>query len=253
MKVIVLSAGQGKRLLPLTTSLPKCLLPIQGKTLLEWQIDELNKCGIHRITVVTGYRSEKIKDVVNLRYGPGQIKTLYNESYATTDNLVSCWAARKEMGEDFILLNGDTLFEKGVVEHLLESPPRPITLVVSHKECYDDDDMKVEMEGSRLVSIGKKLVPNKIHGESIGMILFRNEGPRLFRSALEKALDNPMSAQQWYLSIINEMASTIPIWTCLINGLKWCEVDYPPDLKQANTVVAECDLNDAEFDNFYNG
>ncbi|MDX9786693.1 MAG: phosphocholine cytidylyltransferase family protein [Desulfobacterales bacterium] len=241
MKAIVLSAGQGKRLLPLTSELPKCLLPIGGKTLIEWQIDELNKCGITQITVVTGYRSEKVKAVLDRRYEPGQVKTLYNEAYAKTDNLVSCWAAREEMTEDFLLLNGDTLFEKGVIAHLFASPPLPVTVVVSCKERYDADDMKVEMADGRLVKIGKDLAPENVHGESIGMILFRGQGPGLFRYALEKALDNPTALHQWYLSVIGEMAREMPVSTCLINGLKWCEIDYPSDLKQADSVVGACD------------
>ena len=64
MKAIILSAGQGKRLLPLTAEIPKCLLPIQGKKLIEWQIDALHRCGIDKITVVTGYRAEKVDEVL---------------------------------------------------------------------------------------------------------------------------------------------------------------------------------------------
>lgn len=240
MKAIVLSAGQGKRLLPLTAGKPKCLLPIQGKTVLEWQIDELHKCGINQITVVTGYRAEKVEDLVSRRYRSGRVKTLYNKAYATTDNLVSCWAASDEMNEDFILLNGDTLFEAAVLRSLVESPVNPITLVVSHKENYDADDMKVETEGSRLVKIGKTLPPGDVNGESIGMILFRGEGPALFCSALEKALEDKAAGKKWYLSVIDEIAQNMPVWTCSINGLQWCEVDYQADLEQAESVVSVC-------------
>ena len=240
MKVIILSAGQGKRLLPLTAEIPKCLLPIQGKKLIEWQIDAMHQCGIDKITVVTGYRAEKVDEVLQRSYGPGRIKTLYNSAYAITDNLVSCWAARHEMNEDFILLNGDTLFETAVLKRLLESSDRPATVVVNHKNMYDVDDMKVEMEGRRLVRIGKNIAHDRAQGESIGMILFRGEGPMLFRSALKKALNDPEAGRKWYLSVIDEMAQVMPVWTCSITGLKWCEVDYPADLKQADGVVSVC-------------
>jgi len=240
MKAIILSAGQGKRLLPLTAEIPKCLLPIQGKKLIEWQIDALHRGGIDKITVVTGYRAEKVDEVLQRSYGPGRIKTLYNSAYAITDNLVSCWAARHEMNEDFILLNGDTLFETAVLKRLFESPDRPATVVVNHKDMYDADDMKVEMEHCRLVRIGKNIVHDRAQGESIGMILFRGEGPMLFRSALKKALNDPAAGRKWYLSVIDEMAQVMPVWTCSITGLKWCEVDYPADLKQADGVVSVC-------------
>ena len=242
MKAIILSAGQGKRLLPLTAEIPKCLLPIQGKKLIEWQIDALHRCGIDKITVVTGYRAEKVDEVLQRSYGPGRIKTLYNSAYAITDNLVSCWAVRHEMNEDFILLNGDTLFETAVLKRLFESPDRPATVVVNHKDMYDVDDMKVEMEGCRLVRIGKNIVQNRAQGESIGMILFRGEGPMLFRSALKKALNDPEAGRKWYLSVIDDMAQVMPVWTCSITGLKWCEVDYPADLKQADGVVSVCTI-----------
>ncbi len=244
MKAIVLSAGQGRRLLPLTAASPKCLLPVQGKTLIEWQIDELNKCGIHRITVVTGYRAKKVEELLHRRYGTERVKTLYNESYAKTENLVSCWAACNEMTEDFILLNGDTLFEAAVLKRLFESPACPVTVVVNHKDFYDADDMKVEMEGCRLVKIGKDITPDEVHGESIGIILFRGEGPKLFCSTMERVLGDPKADKKWYLSVIDEIARIMPVWTCSISGLQWCEIDYPTDLKYAESVVTAFEGND---------
>ena len=240
MKAIILSAGQGKRLLPLTAECPKCILPIQGQSLIEWQIDELFRCGIDRVTVIVGYRADKVEKLLNRRYGPQLVQTLYNAAYAKTDNLISCWAARHEMNEDFVLLNGDTLFEAAVLQRLLRAPDRPVTVVISHKDEYDADDMKVELNGCRLIQIGKDLAPDKVDGESIGMILFRGKGPVLFRSAIGNALHNPSSAKQWYLSVINDMAREIPVWTCSIQGLQWCEVDYPADIKQAEKVVNVC-------------
>ena len=240
MKAVILSAGQGKRLLPLTADCPKCVLPVQGRSLIEWQIDELAKCGIDQVTVVLGYRADKVERILRTRYGSHRVRTIYNAAYAVSDNLVSCWAAHDEMDADFVLLNGDTLFEAAVVKCLLETRDRPVTVVVSHKSNYDDDDMKVELDGCRLVKIGKNLLPDQVDGESIGMILFRDRGPMLFRNAVEKALNNPSAHTKWYLSVIDEMAQSMPVWTCSIKGLQWCEVDYPADLKQAVQVVSAC-------------
>jgi len=144
------------------------------------------------------------------------------------------------MSSDFILLNGDTLFEAAVVKNLLESESHPVTVVVSHKSRYDDDDMKVELDGRRLVRIGKDLSPDQVDGESIGMILFRDQGPRLFCEALEVALRDPSSQRKWYLSVIDELAQTMPVQTCSTGELQWCEVDYPADLKLAEGVVSAC-------------
>ena len=145
------------------------------------------------------------------------------------------------MNDDFILLNGDTLFEAAVLERLLATGNQPVTVVVSQKNEYDADDMKVELDDCRLVKIGKELIPDQVDGESIGMILFRDRGPEMFREAIEKALRDPASQTKWYLSVIDEMARRIPVWTCSIKGLQWCEVDYYADLKQAEKVVTACD------------
>ncbi|AOY58128.1 MULTISPECIES: NTP transferase domain-containing protein [Desulfococcus] len=244
MKAIILSAGQGKRLLPLTTDLPKCLLSVRGKTLIEWQIHELQKCGVRRIRVVTGYCAELVDQLLRERYASEEISTIYNDAYATTDNLVSCWTACGEMNEDFIILNGDTIFEAAVLNRLLESPDRPVTVAVNHKGVYDADDMKVMLEGERLVRIGKDLQREKVHAESIGMILFRGKGPALFRRSLQKAFEEPSAGKKWYLSVIDEMARQMPVWTCAVNGLQWCEVDYRADIEHAVRVVGACGDHD---------
>ena len=240
MKAVILSAGQGRRLLPLTADRPKCILPIMGQTLIEWQIDELAKCGIDQVIVVLGYRAYKVEEILRSRYGSSRVRTVYNEAYAVSDNLVSCWTVHDEMDEEFILLNGDTLFEAAVLQRLLGTNDHPVTVVINQKSCYDADDMKVELEGCRLIKIGKDLVPEQVHGESIGMIMFRDEGPMLFHDAIEKALRDPAAQKKWYLSVIDDLARKFPVWTCSINDLKWCEVDYKADIKQAEEVVAAC-------------
>ena len=101
------------------------------------------------------------------------------------------------------------------------------------------------------MKIGKNLLPDQVDGESIGMILFRDQGPMMFRDAIEKALKNPSSQTKWYLAVIDEMARSMPVWTCSIKGMQWCEVDYPADLKQAEKVVSACEprrKNDADDD-----
>ncbi|MGB5232849.1 MAG: phosphocholine cytidylyltransferase family protein [Desulfoprunum sp.] len=238
MKVIILSAGQGKRLLPMTATLPKCLLTVRGKTIVEWQIDELHKCGIEDITVVVGYNADKVENLLQRRYGSNKIRTCRNPDYATTDNLISCWMVREEMTEDFILLNGDTLFEAPIVESLLNSPAAPITVTINLKDAYDTDDMKVSLEGNRLVHVGKDIPQDKIHGESIGMILFRGSGPMLFRNGLEKAREDQSCSRRWFLSVIDEIAGQGTVSTCSIKGLAWCEIDFPADLQQAERIVA---------------
>lgn len=238
MKAVILSAGQGKRLLPLTAECPKCMLRVGGRSLMEWQIDTLSAAGIDRVSVVVGYRAEQVERLLTQRYGAGRITLIDNPKFAETDNLVSCWIAREEMNEDFFLLNGDTLLEVAAMRRVLQNAVNPVNVVITHKSRYDADDMKVTLEGPRLIDIGKDLAPEKTDGESVGMIFFRGEGPALFREGLEKALADPSSTRKWYLSVIRDLCPTMKVWTCSIEGLQSCEVDYPADLKSAEHMVS---------------
>jgi choline kinase len=216
------------------------MLSVLGKTLIEWQIDELAVLGIDRVTVVVGYQADQVEELLTRRYRANHIGFIHNRQFAETDNLVSCWMAREEMNDDFILLNGDTLFEAPVIRRVLNGSRRPVTVVTDHKAGYDDDDMRVTLEGEQLIDIGKDIDPAKTDAESVGILLFRGEGPALFRAALEEAMRDPSVHRKWFLSAIRKMCRTMPVWTCSIKGLRWCEIDYPADLKSAETVVSAC-------------
>jgi choline kinase len=237
VKAIILSAGQGKRLLPLTERAPKCMLPVAGHPLVARQIDALLGCGVEDITVVVGFGAELVETGLAQRYGARRIRTLYNPFYTITDNLVSCWVARGEMEREFLILNGDTLFASIVLERLLAAPLHPISLAVSRKDAYDDDDMKVIRDGDRLLRVGKKLGA-EVNAESIGMMTFRGEGPRLFRDAMDAALRSPAALSQWYLSLIDALAKTGVVYTQEVPAAGWAEVDSPADLERASTPGA---------------
>jgi choline kinase len=98
--------------------------------------------------------------------------------------------------------------------------------------------MKVHCEGASLRQIGKGLAPHETNGESIGMLLFRGDGPRLFRAALERAARSPLAPRQWYLSVINDMAGEGLVRTVSVDGLDWTEIDYLRDLRTAEQLVA---------------
>lgn len=239
MKAIILSAGQGTRLLPLTARSPKCTVSLHGRALIDWQIDQLLACGVEDVVVVTGFGAEHVEEVLRRRAGGSKLTTVHNPFFEVADNLASCWMARDEMTEDFLLLNGDTLFEPAVVRRLIGSPVNPVTLATDHKAHYDDDDMKVHLAGRRLLRVGKALPQDEVDGESIGLMLFRGDGPRLFREALDQAMRSPGALKQWYLSVIGQMAQAGDVWTQSIEGLDWAEVDYPLDLARAAKMVGQ--------------
>ncbi len=88
MKAIILSAGQGKRLLPLTMEQPKCTVSIHGRSILEWQVQELIRAGMDSIHVVIGFGADKVEAVLAKQTGSNSIHTIYNNFFALADNLI---------------------------------------------------------------------------------------------------------------------------------------------------------------------
>jgi choline kinase len=233
---IILSAGQGSRLLPLTKDQPKCLIPFAGKSLIRWQIEALAANGITSITVVTGFETAKVEAELAQVEGVSA-RALFNPFYHVADNLGSCWMAREEMARDFIILNGDTLVSPDIVRRLLEGARSPITVTVDVKPAYDEDDMKVERMGDRLMAIGKRLSAARANAESIGMLAFRGEGSARFRAEVEAMMRTADGVRNWYLKAIDRIAPEGVVGTVSIEGLEWAEVDYPKDVEIAEALA----------------
>jgi len=235
MRAIVLSAGQGKRLLPLTAEIPKCLLPVDGeRTVLELQLETLARCGVERATIVSGFGVDRVERFLATSPVPSlDVELLFNPFFSVSDNLATCWVARGAMQQDFLLVNGDTLFEPNVLLRLLEASA-PITVTIDHKPSYDDDDMKVSLDDDgRLLEIGKTLKPEVVHGESIGLLCFRGAGADRFRAAVERAMRRPEALRAWYLSVVNALAAEGGVDSASIRGMWWREIDSPEDLEEA--------------------
>lgn len=240
MKAIILSAGKGSRLGPLTEKSPKCLLQLGPNTLLGWQVEMLHAAGVSSVCVVTGFETRQVEAEVERLARPDLVmRTLLNPFYHIADNLATCWMTRGEMQDDFILLNGDTLIDAEIVRRLIAAPPAPITVTVDHKDAYDDDDMKVQIEQGRVLNVSKKLDRAIVSAEAIGMIRFRADGARAFVDELEAAIRTDTGLQAFYLASVAKLCQRLHVTAASIKGLRWCEVDFPKDYDAALTLTAQ--------------
>lgn len=121
MKAIIIAAGQGSRLMPITDDKPKCMLQVGGKTIMQRQLAVLRQCGINDIVVVRGYKKEMFA-YPNIRY-------YENTDYENNNILRSLFYAESEMDDEFIFSYSDIIFERGILEKLLQSKA-DISLVI---------------------------------------------------------------------------------------------------------------------------
>ena len=237
-RAIILAAGQGKRLLPLTEDRPKCLVELSGRTLLAWQLSLLEAAGIEETVVLTGFRADQVAaEVEKLALKCMAVRLVYNPFYSVADNLASCWILRGEFDRSVLLVNGDTLFGPGIAERLIGAPPAEITVTVDRKGSYDADDMKVLTKDGRLVHIGKTI--EAYDAESIGFLRFSDAGAARFAEGVDAALQRPEGLRRWYLSVIDELATAgVDVRVASIEGLEWGEMDFPPDVENLTRLSA---------------
>jgi choline kinase len=235
MKVIILAAGVGSRLMPLTRNTPKSLLDLgNGYTLLERQLSALREAGLREIVLVTGYRSEQIEAKVKT-YTDFDFELVYNPFYRLANNLPSAWMGLKDRDEPTMLINGDDLFQSSVVQKLMASD-KEITLVVSRKDEYDDDDMKVILDDERIVDVGKDIPLADANGESIGMMLFQGRGLRDIQAMLTEMIRVEENLQLFYLHALRQLMKrghAVHYVECGPDD--WAEVDFHPDLELMRT------------------
>lgn len=232
-RAIILAAGRGSRLGALVEDRPKCLIEFGGKALLEWQLDALAAAGIDEAVVIVGFNGRRVEEKLEGRAG---IRTIHNPFYNVSDNLASLWLAREHFEGDVLVLNGDTLVSGDIVRTLLEQGEEGINVTVDRKDAYDDDDMKVLREGRQVKAIGKTLT--QANAESIGMLLFRGSGTDLFRRTMTEMMYDPASLGRWFLSVVDQLAKQGAVSSVDIEGRRWAEVDFPPDVETAKALVA---------------
>ena len=243
-KALVIAAGLGSRLKGHTKNLPKCMLDFGGKTLLQRQLQAYNGCGIKDITVIRGYKKEKI-NYKNLNY-------VTNPDYKDNNVLNSIFYAEKIINGNIIISYSDILFDSNVVKRLLTSD-HDISVVVDidWKGYYVDrkDHPLSEAENvifnsnNQVVKIGKIATQKEeVHGEFIGMIKLNNRGAEIFKDNFDrlkklywnKPFQRAKTFQQAYLTdMIQELVDIGIKIHCVIIERGWKEIDTVEDYQKA--------------------
>src|SRR6266571_834596 len=182
MRVIILSAGRGLRMWPLTRNTPKALLDLgQGVTVIESQLASIREAGLVNVTLVLGFLAEQVEAKVR-RFDGLSVDFVYNPFFDTSNNLISLWMARHLMNDDFISVNGDDVFHPDVLRALTSAPKPPdIAMVIDRKPDYEAEDMKVVIQDGRVLEVSKQVPMDRASGESIGIIRYTASGTRAIR------------------------------------------------------------------------
>ena len=217
MRAIILAAGEGYRLRPLTTYMPKVMLPVGNKPILEYVIDALRENDVKDITLVVGYRADKIKQY----FGNGSdfgVRIEYVEQKKQLGTAHALYQAKTD--EEFILLYGDNMIESACVKELLESE---INTIIGAYSAKPSRYGVIEAKGKKLVKIKEKPAMKE------EAVVFTGMGH--FDSEIFGVIEKKMKEDMYKLpDVLNAMDIKIKVVDC-----GWRDAIYPWDLLELNT------------------
>jgi len=237
IKAVILAAGRGKRISAHMNDKPKPLIPIFGKTLIEYPLEALKENGIEKCVIVVGYKAEKIREYLSdgKKYGL-KIEYVYNPEF-DDGNGVSLYYARQLLDENepFLVLMADHLVDSEIVRKALQSIENKPLLCIDYSPKYSPqlkDATRVQVNAEGYVQdIGKELT--EWNGVDTGVFILDK---RIFE-AIEKV---KVKTRASLSKCIKRMISDgVKLWACNVSGLFWLDIDLPEDLEFAKKTLAE--------------
>ncbi|MDA2978938.1 MAG: phosphocholine cytidylyltransferase family protein [Actinomycetota bacterium] len=243
MKGLILAAGQGSRLRPLTDSLPKTLLPVTDEmTILDAALSNLSVSGVERIAIITGFASDKIESIVPAlegRHGVS-LELIFNDKGQTWNNAYSLWLGAHWMDEDTIVINSDTLHPPSVETALIDTAahePDGLFIAVDTVKQLGEEEMKLTFTDHMHVRrIHKGINPAIAAGEYIGVTLLKEPSVADVMTSLRAtwSRDTDLYYEDGYQDYIDRGERVIAV---PIGDLPWVEVDSHDDLARARDIA----------------
>ena len=248
MNAIIIAGGKSTRIRPLSNEIPKTMIEVYGKSILERQIEVFQRCGISDITAVTGYHSEKI----NLP----NINCIKNEEYKTTNVNEGLFCAKAKLNDSVIITYGDIIFEYEVLEQILNfKGDIGVVIDLDWEKQYTgkfgrpiSEADNVIMNKKQILKISKNLTKKDdlILAESIGIFKLSKSGAKILldrynhlkKSHKGKFHSASSFKDAFFMDMIQELIDTnVIIEPIPING-RWCEIDTQLDLERAKEIFS---------------
>ena len=231
MKTLILAAGQGRRLSPLTDDCPKCLLPLGDTTFLGFQIAALRRAGGDAVGVVTGFCAEKVRAACG-----AEAVCFHNADFETTNSLHSFLQAEEFVRDGCLVFNSDVVFHPALLDQLLAGPHANALLADLNSELGEEEMKVVADDEGRLVEISKDIAPWEAQGENLGLVRLGADGARALLDEARRASDAGQR-NLWLPQGIAHILDRVPFHALPIGPHPWIEVDYRHDLERARAEV----------------
>jgi len=239
-KVIILAAGVGSRIRPLTDDCPKSLLKVAGVPILERMIVNCQACGLTEFVIVLGYLENKVRQFLHDRFPRLKATFVVNDRYETTNTGYSLMLAKEAtQGRGFIKFDADVVFDRKVLRRLMANSADN-ALCIDRIIKLDAEEVKVVIDADQRVRQASKTIdPKAAMGESIGVEKISSAAATQLFASLETMMQQEAHHQDYYEAAYERlMADDVAFHVVDITGLDWVEIDTLDDLEVANEMFA---------------
>jgi choline kinase len=231
-QAVILAAGIGSRLAPLTNDRPKCLVEIRGEAILDRLLRQLASAGIHRAVIVTGHLSRKLERHLATRPQPIEVRLAPNPDYLTTNNVVSVFCARDKLeAGGFLLCDGDVVMELEPLRALAKS--RCCTLLIDQEVTLGAEEMKVVVHNGRVMRLSKELDPALCIGESIGIQHVNADTTGSLWTSIQRMVARGRTGAYYEEAFQHLIDAGVNFAWIPIPEKSWIEIDDVADYKRA--------------------
>ena len=241
MKAVILAAGIGQRLGNLAAGRPKCLLEPGGVSLLRRHLDYLKHTSVSEVMIVTGYRQEAILEELSGFHAGFTIQTRFNPDF-TNGSIVSLWQARTALhsGDAIILMDADVLYDKAIIQRLITTNV-PNCFLLDREFEAGDEPVKLCVLAGRLVEFRKQVdreLAFDIQGESVGFFRFSSAMAAKLATRAQEYMDKQRHGEPYEEAIRDLLLAEPDAFGYEdITGLPWIEIDFPEDIRRAETEI----------------
>lgn len=230
MKAIILAAGIGSRLRPITDTIPKCMVSVNNKMIIDNQIQGLINSGIEEIFVIGGYKFELLEQ--HLQIYP-TVKLIHNNIYDSTNNMYSLFLSRNELkGEEFILLNADVFVDEKIIQQVCKTKIE--NAIVCDRRIFDVESMKIVKTDS-IEEISKTITKAQAYAVSIDIYKFSEDTSHILFNTVEDYIITKKELNLWTEVALNDILSKSNFQPLEIQ-FPWVEIDNHEDLRIAEKL-----------------
>lgn len=259
MQAVILAAGMGKRLGELTKNNTKCMVKINGISLINRLLEQLSKLSLNKIIIVIGYEGEKLKNYLGYSYKTIEIEYIENPIYNKTNNIYSLYLAKEKLLEDdTILIESDLIFEDSIFT-LLEQTSYPNVAVVAKYESWMDGTMvRIDNENNIINFIPKKAFRYEdiaLYYKTVNIYKFSKEFARNQYIPFLEAYIHALGNNEYYEQVLRVITilDNCNLKALILNNEKWYEIDDIQDLDIAETIFSNDNERLSKYQQRYGG